>query len=328
MDGRSITINKSGYDPFIDFLKAYSIICVIIAHILPSSVLYKYFLFHVWGDMQVPMFVLIQVFHAYKKGTQPRLNRDGLFKRICLPFLVVQGVIVLFKALIGEFLWKDLVFSGGLGPGSYYIWVYIQMALLLIIIWPWVKRVSFDSLLVAFLILSICIEVLFSMIELPDRLYRLLCVRYLFLIPLSLLWIEKGILLNRKTVLLSILSIVAVIFFFHTNYDLEPFFFNTGWKTHRWICYFYIPVLLTYGLYIVWNRIQQLQMIVKIVKWTATRSYEIFLSQMAVLACFPFAYFSYILSGVIGYSIWVIVAFSLSLFFGGVIYRFRKIVLK
>jgi len=66
----------------------------------------------------------------------------------------------------------------------------------------------------------------------------------------------------------------------------------------------------------------------KIVKWTATRSYEIFLSQMAVLACFPFAYFSYILSGGIGYSIWVIVAFSLSLFFGGVIYRFRKIVLK
>lgn len=100
MDVKTIAFNKSGYDPFIDFLKVYSIICVIIAHILPSE-FYKYILFQVWGNMQVPMFVLIQVFHAYKKGIQPKLNWNSLLKRICLPFITVQAIVVGFKALTG-----------------------------------------------------------------------------------------------------------------------------------------------------------------------------------------------------------------------------------
>ena len=100
MTSKAISFNKTGYDPFIDFLKAYSIICVVIAHILPAE-FYKYILFQVWGDMQVPMFVLIQVFHAYKKGLKPQLNWSILFKRICLPFAAIQAFIIGFKALMG-----------------------------------------------------------------------------------------------------------------------------------------------------------------------------------------------------------------------------------
>lgn len=324
----TITFNKSGYDPFIDFLKAYSIICVIIAHILPPK-FYKYILFQVWGDMQVPMFVLIQVFHAYKKGMKPKLNWNSLLKRLCLPFIAVQVVIVGFKSINGEgVFWTNFIYSGGFGPGSYYIWIYIQLAFLLIIIWPLLKRIAFKYLLIDFIIISIFFEVLFSIIDLPDWLYRLLCIRYLFLIPLGLVWIEKGVLLNRKTILSSVLSIIVVMFFIFSNYDLEPFFFKTGWKTHRWICYFYLPVLLTYGLYLVWDKVKQLQLIEKAVRWTAARSYEIFLSQMAVFVCFPFADFSLILNGIIGISIMVLLVFSLSIFFGGMIYWSRKNVLR
>lgn len=100
MTAKALTFNKTGYDPFIDFLKAYSIICVVIAHILPAE-LYKYILFQVWGDMQVPMFVLIQIFHAYKKGAQPKLNWASLLRRICLPFIAAQAVIVGLKTLTG-----------------------------------------------------------------------------------------------------------------------------------------------------------------------------------------------------------------------------------
>lgn len=100
MTARALSFNKTGYDPFIDFLKAYSIICVVVAHILPAE-FYKYILFQAWGDMQVPMFVLIQVFHAYKKEVQPKLNWASLLKRICLPFIVVQLVIIGFKSLTG-----------------------------------------------------------------------------------------------------------------------------------------------------------------------------------------------------------------------------------
>lgn len=327
MEVKTLTFNKSGYDPFIDFLKAYSIICVVIAHILPPE-LYKCILFQVWGDMQVPMFVLIQVFHAYKKGHKPRLNWANLLKRILIPFVAVQTIIAGFVFITGGDLWPSFFVSGGYGPGSYYIWVYLQIAFLLVLIWPWFKTLSLNLVFIAFLIISIVFEVLFSVFDCSDKLYRLLCARYLFLIPLGLMWIEKGVLLNRKTVLLSILSILVVLFFVFTDYDLEPFFFNTGWKTHRWICYFYLPILLTYGLYFVWDKIIQLQIIDKAIKWIAVRSYEIFLSQMAVLVCFPFAYFSLILSGFIGFFIWAIVAFIFSLLFGGLIYWFGKSLLK
>jgi len=268
--------------------------------------------------MQVPMFVLIQVFHAYKKRTKPKLNWNSLLKRICLPFIAVQALIVGFKALWGgEVSWISFIGSGGYGPGAYYMWIYIQIAFLLVILWPWIKHLSLKKALIAFLIISIGFEVLFSMINLSDRLYRLLCVRYLFLIPLGLMWIEKGVLLNKKTVVLSIISIVAVLFFVFTNYDIEPFFFNTGWKTHRWICYFYLPVLLTYCLFFVWDRIKQIPIVGKSVRWAATRSYEIFLSQMAVISMFPFSFFQKVLNGIICFSIWGILVFILSICFLG-----------
>lgn len=323
-----MTFNKTGYDPFIDFLKAYSIICVVIAHILPSEY-YKYILFQVWGDMQVPMFVLIQVFHAYKKEVRPKLNWSSLLKRIFFPFVAVQAIITGFKALTGGgILWSSLLVSGGYGPGSYYIWIYLQIAVLLVLIWPWLKRLSLKQALLVFLLISIGFELFFSFINLPDRLNRLLCVRYLFLIPLGIVWIENGVELNRKTIVFSVLSIVALLFFVFTKYDLEPFFYNTGWETHRWICYFYLPILLTYSLHFIWNRMKVKQLVEKAVRWTAARSYEIFLSQMAVLVCLPFAYFSMIIKGFVGFSIWAVLVFALSLFFGGFIYWFRKSILK
>ena len=116
MNVKAISFNKTGYDPFIDFLKAYSIICVVVAHILPAN-FYKYILFQVWGDMQVPMFVLIQVFHAYKKGIKPKLNWESLFKRIFIPFVAVQVVITGFKALMQGGVTRNLLITNVIGGG-------------------------------------------------------------------------------------------------------------------------------------------------------------------------------------------------------------------
>ena len=328
MTAKALTFNKTGYDPFIDFLKAYSIICVVIAHILPAS-LYKYILFQVWGDMQVPMFVLIQVFHAYKKGVQPKLNWASLFKRICLPFAAIQVLITGFKTFVGGGIsWTSLLASGGYGPGSYYIWIYLQIAILLVLIWPWLKKLSLKQALVAFLVVSIGFEMLFSAINLPDWLYRLLCVRYLFLIPLGLIWVEKGVSLDGKTIILSLLSIIAVLFFVFTNYDLEPFFYNTGWETHRWICYFYLPFLLTYVLFLIWKRLSNAKWAENTIKWIAARSYEIFLAQMAVFACLSSKLLIFVPNVHVRFVLWTMVAFTLSILFGGLIYWFRKTVIK
>ena len=328
MTAKALTFNKTGYDPFIDFLKAYSIICVVIAHILPAE-FYKYILFQVWGDMQVPMFVLIQVFHAYKKGLKPKLNWSSILKRIILPFIAIQAVIIGFKALVGGgILWTSFITSGGYGPGSYYIWIYLQIAFLLVLLWPWLRRLSLNQALFCFLIISVGFEFICSVIDCPDWLYRLLCVRYLFLIPLGMIWIEKGVELNWKTLVLSLLSIVAVLFFVFTRYDLEPFFYNTGWKTHRWICYFYLPLLLTYCLYLVWGKFKELTWTENAIKWTAARSYEIFLAQMAVFACFSISALSLTSKSLVRFAFWAMLTFAFSLVFGGIIYWFRKSILK
>ncbi len=328
MTAKALTFSKTGYDPFIDFLKAYSIICVVIAHILPAEI-YMYILFQVWGDMQVPMFVLIQVFHAYKKGLKPKLNWSSILKRIILPFVAIQAVIIGFKALVGGgILWTSFITGGGFGPGSYYIWIYLQISFLLVLLWPWFRRLSLNQALGFFLIISVGFEYIFSVIDCPDWLYRLLCVRYLFLIPLGMIWIEKGVELNWKTIVPSVLSIIAVLFFVFTKYDLEPFFYNTGWATHRWICYFYIPYLLTYGLYIVWERTKVSPFVEQTTKWLATRSYEIFLAQMAVLVCLSYDYFECISNHLIRFVAWALLAFALSLIMGGVLYWFRKSIIK
>ena len=328
MTAKALSFNKTGYDPFIDFLKAYSIICVVIAHILPAEI-YKYILFQIWGDMQVPTFVLIQVFHAYKKEVQPKLNWASILKRICLPFIVVQTVIIGFKSLTGVGnLWPTFLISGGYGPGSYYIWIYLQIAILLVILWPWFKKLSLRQAICVFFAISVGSEILFSIIDLPDWVYRLLCVRYLFLIPLGTIWIEKGVELNRETIALSILSIIAVLFFVFTQYDLEPFFYNTGWEFHRWICYFYLPFLLTYGLYLIWKKIKRISWMGNATKWTAARSYEIFLAQMAVLVCFSVSVLAFVSNSHIRFAIWAVVTFILSILIGGLIYWFRKRILK
>ena len=325
MTPRILTFNEAGYDPFIDFLKAYSIVCVIIAHILPPR-FNSLLLFEVWGNMQVPMFVLIQVFHAYKKGVKPTLQWARIFKRVCLPFIAVQAVVIVFKALMGG--GGNFLIYGGYGPGSYYPWVYLQLAIILVLIYPCLKRLSIKQALLLFLAISIGFELLFSFINLPDWLYRLLCVRYLFLIPLGMVWIEKGVVLNWSTIVLSVLSILAVLFFVFTSYNLEPLFFNTGWETHRWICYFYLPFLLTSGLYLIWRNVKKWTWIVSATKWTAARSYEIFLAQMAIFASFEVSVLSFIHNNIMRFAVWAIFSFVFSLLLGGQIYWFRKTILK
>lgn len=101
MNRFSLPFNKSGYDPFIDFLKAYAIIMVVFTHCIPSFV-HDLILGCLWIDVQVPLFLLIQVFHAYKNEETPEINMKKMAKRIVLPFAIIQIVIFVTLALFSE----------------------------------------------------------------------------------------------------------------------------------------------------------------------------------------------------------------------------------
>lgn len=81
-----ITFNKSGYEPFFDFIKAYSILCVLMGHTIRFL---KETGYSLWYGMQVPLFVLIQSFHALKKESYS-FSIKKISKRIIYPFLLIQ----------------------------------------------------------------------------------------------------------------------------------------------------------------------------------------------------------------------------------------------
>lgn len=70
-------------------------------HCIPSFV-HVLILGGLWIDVQVPLFLLIQVFHAYKNEKIPEINMKKMAKRIVLPFAIIQIVIFVTLALFSE----------------------------------------------------------------------------------------------------------------------------------------------------------------------------------------------------------------------------------
>ncbi|MBR2154089.1 MAG: hypothetical protein IJ901_05695 [Bacteroidaceae bacterium] len=287
-----ISFNKKGHDPFIDFIKAYAIICVLIGHTMPVTKLG----YGLWAGMQVPLFVLVQSFHSLKKE-KSSLDIKKIVWRIIVPFVFIEILIFLVQYIscmdftCREQIIYNFIKDGGAGPGSYFPWVYIQISFLLVLI----KKVIAKGSLLWLTLISIVIcegfELLSSLIDLPDSLYRLLAIRYFFLIYLGWVYVKKGIVVNGWTFLLSIISGITIIYFEYYSQNDEPLFYNTAWKFHRWPCYFYVANIGVWLLYFIYQKCLHYKMIADSANLLAKCSYEIFLIQMAIIAIFPKTHF-------------------------------------
>lgn len=288
-----ITLKKEGYDPYIDYLKGVCIFFVILTHCLPWQ---EYMLFSLWGAQAVPLFLLIQTFHVYKCGMDkavgmPRFRK--LFSRIFRPFLI--WLLVELFLLIVVFgrdpvsMLKSVAVSGGIGPGSYYVWIYVQFAFILPVLASLFrkleKRVGVGKICLLMIMLSCLLEWMCVYTHIPEWLYRLLFFRYFFLVYLGYSWVTKGIHLNRNTLLLSVISIVFILLFTYTSINLEPLFFQTDWRINHWICYFYVTYLFMFFLKFCYNHLnEKLKLFICLM---GKYSYEIFLLQMFVFTFFP-----------------------------------------
>lgn len=280
-----ITFNKEGYDPFIDFIKAYAIVCVLIGHTL---FLHDYWGYGLWAGMQVPLFVLVQAFHGFKKESLD-VNLKKIFFRVVLPYIIIQSIAFIYLLCKDSSGIYSFIGGGGAGPGSYYPWVYIQIALLLPIVKKWIdkNREHQTKVLISFLVVCEVFEILFSVIDLSDRLYRLLAVRYFFLLYLAWIWVKDGIVINGLTIFLSILSFIAIVYFEYFSVDDEILFYKTAWKYHRWPCYFFVANFGGYLLRKLFEFLRASPFILRIIKLLAKCSYEIFLIQMLVIYVYP-----------------------------------------
>lgn len=189
---------------------------------------------------------------------------------------------------------------------------------------PICDRLGKKKSLVVFSLLSVVMEVVCSITHLPDFVYRLLCIRYVFLIWCGWIWVKEGIRLNALTISASLVSLVAIIYFAYFGQDLEPLFYNTGWSTHRWICYFWVGYTFAGFLHWIYTKVSRNEWINRAVKMLASASYEIFLVQMAYYAIIPLKSLSFIGNQYLQFIIWFAMAFVLSIVGGNVLNRYEK----
>ena len=133
-----IELMRNGYDPFLDFIKGFCIVSVILNHSV-GPYLRDYALFYFWGEIAVPLFLLLQSYHVFRKekislGKQQFVK---MFHRILLPCIIISLVgfviLIIFKHISLYEMCRRILLGGGIGyrAGTYYVWVYLQFFLLL-----------------------------------------------------------------------------------------------------------------------------------------------------------------------------------------------------
>lgn len=281
-----ITYNKIEYDPQIDFVKGLCILFVIWTHCISREEL-GYMLFPYWGDPAVPIFLIIQVFHYYKKGVSLRIpSAVKLWKRILRPFIIMIALMFLVQYFIyydtTEGLFSPSLYWDRRGPGSYYIFIYLELAIVIPLFAPLFKKLSTKWLFFIFVIISQIVELIFSITQCPDNIYRITFFRYTFLIFIGYLLATKGLELNRLTILGGIISMAFLYLFAYTDINMEPLFCThlSLWPLCHWVCYIYIAYFFLAFLKYTYTKLRSYSSITTYIERVGKFSYEIYLFQI------------------------------------------------
>lgn len=293
-----LTMSALQRNQFIDFLKGTCIIWVVLTHNLPQIVA-DVTLFPLWGSMAVPLFLTLQSYHVFngerkfgeKEPFSAYYDLKKLWHRIVKPFLIITiaiGLLLLLAEHSPLETLKKTIIQGGLGPGSYYVWIYLQFFLLLPVCLKVIKLTGGGKIsLLSFVILSQLAEWVCMITEMPEFIYRLTAFRYLFLIFLGYIWTKTEI---QKTI--STTQTVAAIFagalilmLHFTDFPLRPLLHDSAWRIFHWPCYFYAAFFLPWLLRKLFEKMPKI--VTNTINEIGRYSYEIFLLQMLVFTAYP-----------------------------------------
>ena len=168
------------------------------------------------------------------------------------------------------------------GPGSYYIFIYLEMAFVIPLFAPLFRMFSTKWLLIFFLILSQLVEVVCSLTHCPDNIYRIVFFRYIFLIFIAYLLATKGLKLNKLTITAGIVSMFFIYLFAYSGNNMEPLFCTSLslWPLCHWVCYIYIAYLFLWFLKYTYPTLNKHKKIRALFEKIGRYSYEIYLFQI------------------------------------------------
>ena len=218
---------------WIDGAKGVAIISVILLHSLPC--LYEIgSIFHIGQAVPVFLFITAYLTSTRFNGINTYFTRERiwkLIKNVFIPFLVVLFIQLVCLAIDNRLpSFKTILKSGGVGPGSYYVWLYMLTWVIVPFIVLMVRRVPMWVSMFIMLLIAIGAEYIFvflQKIEHIDALYRLLPIRYLIVIYLGCLW---PLVDTRQKYILFALACVS------GGVNVVPSY----WNGYHWYTAFYV----------------------------------------------------------------------------------------
>ena len=306
----------------LDYLKGISIMLVIITHVTiystlsNASIVFPYFV-----NMAVPFFIIVSGY-AYSQSYERRgLNKlreyyklKDLFnkaKAIYIPFVVIYVLeIILTRTMNGRIVGikeaAHIFIAGGLGPGSYYIPILMELIVVMPLIYLLINRNVLQGSLIV-IVVQVLLEWMIQITNFPQEIYRLLIVRYLvFLLVGVLLYKYRE---QQKNILLSLCMCIGAVYIWKVNYEkyvpyLFQFWTTTSAPTVLWaggvVAFFikYMPVLP--------------KMIDMIITKVGCSTYYIYLIQMVY---FQFGFGRYFINPLIHSILSIIICISVGLIF-------------
>lgn len=278
------------YYPQIDAIKGFAIIAVILLHLFPQKTLTGYRVWYYIGQA-VPLFLVIQAIHTASSMenksiteyfTRHRFNQ--LIRRVIIPFLAINtlGLALLFIKDTTNAHFSHLFYAGGIGPGAYYPYIYLQAWITLPFIVIVSQRLGQIRSLLLFVMIAILMEAFWQQHDIL-WIYNLSISRYLFLLYLGVSWK----LFPRQYYNLILIPASVLLYEAELSGLLKhvAWIYTTPWIGHHWWNYFYSITLFSilFRTYRYYNS-AAVHLAGKLGKW----SYEIFLCQMLLFSCISF----------------------------------------
>lgn len=271
----------------VDFIKGLAAISVIFLHTLPLSILKGTFaVFHIW--QAVPIFLFISFYLGFRN-----IERNGnvyksyyslqkvkkILLKIWLPLIILAVLeAVLFFAVGNHDKAIGCLFCYANGPGSYYVWCYMQIWFMMPVIYLLLKRFGVVIGGGILLILSVLLDFLWE--RYTDLIPGYTCFRYLFISVPVFMYLKGG---NVKS--LSLLAFFSMVYLVLMLYSSIPLYADPllpdGWEVQTSFGYFYTLSLFMLLLKI-YTKLRNSKL-KQYITHVGTITWEVFLVQMVLI---------------------------------------------